>query len=262
MNTDLQFDDEQGRRLDALYRTKDAVERRRIVLDALGLGTGERVLDIGTGPGFLAAEMAECVGPSGQVCGIDLSEPMLEIARRRCEGKPWVRFGMGDALALPVADAGFDVAVSVQVHEYVVDTMKALSEMYRVLRPGGRGAIVSTDWAAIAWHSSDEARMKRVLDAFSNHCAFIALPRTLASRLRGTGFVVKAQRVIPQFNSIYDPDSYSYRLIPIIGSFVSGRFGVTAEEVDEWGKDLQQMGQQGEYFFSLNGYLHLAIKPE
>jgi ubiquinone/menaquinone biosynthesis C-methylase UbiE len=250
------------RNLEALYHTRDAARRREVVLEALQLQPGESVLDIGTGPGFLAVEMADAVGPGGKIRGIDQSEPMLEMARKRCASKSWVSFQAGVATDLPAGDATFDVAVSVQVYEYIPDVAKALSEMYRVIRPGGRAAIVSTDWDAIAWHASDSVRMSRVLSAFAEHCAYTALPRTLAPQLRQAGFVLKEQRVIPQFNPMYDPDTYSYQSARLISSFVTGRRGITREESLAWLEDLRQTGERGEYFFSLNQYLYLAMKPE
>jgi ubiquinone/menaquinone biosynthesis C-methylase UbiE len=66
-----------------VYLTADVVEQRRQVLGLLGLAAGERVLDIGAGPGLLAADMARAVGPRGRVCGIDVSDAMLALARRR-----------------------------------------------------------------------------------------------------------------------------------------------------------------------------------
>jgi arsenite methyltransferase len=72
----LQFDAEASRRVEATYLTPDVVEQRQAVLGALGLGPGERVIDIGTGPGLLAAEIAAAVGPDGLVCGIDISDSM------------------------------------------------------------------------------------------------------------------------------------------------------------------------------------------
>jgi arsenite methyltransferase len=262
MATGLQFDDEVTRSLQALYLTKDAARRREAVLDALQLQSGESVLDIGAGPGFLAAEMAKAVAPAGLIHGIDASNSMLELARKRCANQPGVDFQTGDATRLPVGDASFDVAVSVQVYEYVADIMTALSELYRVLRPGGRAAVVSTDWDAIAWQSSDSQRMHRVLEAFAEHCAYTALPRTLAPKLRHVGFEVRQQRVIPQFNPIYDPDTYSFQIARLIARFVPGRKGVTAQEASEWLEDLRQTGQRGEYFFSLNQYLYIVTKPE
>jgi ubiquinone/menaquinone biosynthesis C-methylase UbiE len=206
--------------------------------------------------------MAEAVGPGGRIHGIDQSEPMLVMARKRCAGKPWVSFQHAAATDLPAGDAGFNVAVSVQVYEYIPDVAKALSEMYRVIRPGGRAAIVSTDWDAIAWHASDSARMSRVLGAFAEHCAYTALPRTLAPLLRQAGFILKDQRVIPQFNPVFDPDTYSYQSARLISSFVTGRQGITEKEALAWLEDLRQTGERGEYFFNLNQYLYLAKKPE
>jgi arsenite methyltransferase len=262
MSTGLQFNDEVTRSLESLYFTKDAIRRRDAVLNALQLQPGERVLDIGSGPGFLAAQMADAVGPSGKIQGIDASKPMLELARKRCADKPWVDLQTGDATRLPVSDAAFDVAVSVQVYEYIADVMTALSEMYRALRPGGRAVVVSTDWDAIAWHASDRQRMNRVLAAFAEHCAYTDLPRTVASKMKQVGFQVLEQRVIPQFNPVYDPDTYSFQIARLIRSFVAGRKGVTEKEAAAWAEDLRQTGERGEYFFSLNQYLCLAVKPE
>jgi arsenite methyltransferase len=262
ISTALQFDDEVTRRLVALYQTSAATKRREAVLDAMQFQPGERVLDIGTGPGFLAAQIAEAVGERGQVQGIDMSEPMLELARQRCASKPWVAFQSGSATELPVGDEEFDAAISVQVYEYVDDVEKALTEMYRVLRPGGRAAIVSTDWDAIVWQSSDPAWMNRVLDAFTEHCAHTALPRTLPSRLRAAGFLLREPRVIPQFDILFTADTYSYQIARLIGSFVPGRRGVKEEEADSWLDDLRQTNERGAYFFSLNQYLYLVAKPK
>ena len=245
-----------------MYLTGDAARRRAAVLEALQLRSGERVLDIGTGPGFLASEMAEAVGPGGHILAIDLSDPMLAMARQRCANQSWVAFQAGAAADLPVGGAAFDVAVSVQVYEYLADVPTALAEMYRVLRPGGRGVVVSTDWDAIAWHASDAARMRRVLRAFAGHCTHNALPRTLAPQLKRAGFTVSQQRVIAQFNPDYQPDRYSYRIARLIAAFVPGRDGVTEQDARDWLEDLRETAERGESFFSLNQYLYVVEKPE
>ena len=77
----LDFDEETARRLVAVYTTPDVVDQRRAIRAAVALQPGEQVLDIGSGPGFLAATMAEEVGVDGRVYGIDLSDSMLAIAR-------------------------------------------------------------------------------------------------------------------------------------------------------------------------------------
>jgi arsenite methyltransferase len=262
MSPGLQFDEQMARRIEALYKTQDALRRRQAVLNALQLEPGERILDIGTGPGFVAYEMADAVGPTGAVIGVDLSEPMLALARERCAGKPWVDFQAGEATALPAPDLVFDVAVSVQVYEYVAEVTKALAEMYRVLRPGGRAVVVSTDWDSIVWQATNRERMNRVLAAFEEHCVYSDLPRILGPKLRQASFRLRQQSVVPQFNPTYDPDTFSYSLIDIIRLFAPGRNGVTEEEAEEWVKDLRQLGEREEYFFCLNQFLYLVTKPE
>src|SRR5213082_1279384 len=139
MSGTLQFDEEASRRSEATYMTADVVEQRRAVRAALGLRKGEKVLDIGSGAGLLAHEMAAEVGGLGSVDGIDPSESMLALARRRPppDGAAEMRFVVGDACALPFADGSFDAAVATQVYEYVQDIPTALGEAFRVLRPRG-----------------------------------------------------------------------------------------------------------------------------
>lgn len=186
---------------------------------------------------------------------------MLQLARERCAARTWVRFEAGDATRLPVPDASVDLGVSIQVFEYVANVEAALAEMYRILRPGGRGAIVATDWKTVAWNSSDERRMQRVLSAFAEHCVHQDLPRTLSRRLASIGFEVGRPEVLPQFNPTYDADTYSVLLAAAIASFVAGRAGVTSDEAAAWAADLRRTGEQGNYFFCLNQYLFRVAKP-
>lgn len=146
----IQFDAETAQRIERVDETSDAARRRRAVLAALELAPGERVIDIGTGPGFVAREACEIVGSGGRVLGVDTSEPMLDLARRRCSSWPYAEFQSGNATQLPAEDGSFDAAVSVQVFEYVANVEMALAEMHRVLRPGGRAVVMSTDCAGRA----------------------------------------------------------------------------------------------------------------
>jgi ubiquinone/menaquinone biosynthesis C-methylase UbiE len=82
------FDDKAARRMEAMYATQGVVYRRRAVVDALQVKAGERVVDIGTGAGFVAYDVADAVGATGEVVGVDLSEPMMRFGRLRCADKP------------------------------------------------------------------------------------------------------------------------------------------------------------------------------
>src|SRR5947209_183610 len=201
----LQFDEEASRRVLATYTTPDVVQQRQVVRTALDLNAGEKVLDVGSGPGLLACEMAADVGPSGAVDGVDPSHSMLAIAQGRdtaAAGAP-VRFTAGDGCALPFGDGVFDAAVATQVYEYVEDMSGALAEAHRVLRPGGRLLVLDTDWDSIVWHSSDRELMNRVLAAWDEHLVDPHLPRRLARLLEDAGFSVTRREVVPLLNAGY-----------------------------------------------------------
>ena len=249
----LEFDEENARRLEAVYMTPDVIEQRRAIRAALSLQPGERVLDIGSGPGFLAAEMAAEVGPNGRVHGIDPSETMLVSARRH---EAPVEYDTGDALALPFPDEHFDVAVCVQVYEYVEDIAAALAEARRVLRTGGRLLVLDTDWDSIVWHSPDRERMERVLAAWNEHLADPYLPRRLPALLRAAGLEPTKSTVIPILNVGADRNTFSAGESGIIAAYVPGRGGVSEAEATAWKNDLAGLGD--DYFFSLNRYVFLA----
>ena len=180
----LEFDDEGSRLVEAINAVPDTIERRRAITRTLNLKTGERVLDVGSGPGHQVLEMSPMVGPFGRVDGVDISESMLRVARARCEGSSNVEFHEADALHLPFPNATFDAVMSSMVFEYLPDVPGALGEVHRVLKPGGRVAIHGCAWGATLWRSSDPARMARMLAVWDNHLEDKALPQTLNTRLR------------------------------------------------------------------------------
>ena len=151
----MEFDETTSRALEALYGTRDHVRRRALVHEALGAAAGERILDIGCGPGFYVAELCGRVGTTGHVAGVDLSAPMLALAAKRVAGHDNVELAEAPATALPFADGSFDAVVSVQVLEYVADLAGALGEFHRVVRPGGRVVVWDVDWETLSMHSGD-----------------------------------------------------------------------------------------------------------
>ena len=257
----LEFDEEASRRVEATYLTADVVEQRRAFRAALAPQPGERVIDVGSGPGLLAHEIAEAVGPDGAVCGVEPSESMLAIAARRtpAAGSAPVEFIPGDALALPVADAAFDAAVATQIYEYVEDIPSALAELRRVLRPGGRVLILDTDWDSVVWRSSDADRMRRVLAAWDEHLADPHLPRRLTGLLDDAGFEITDRSILPILNAGYETASFSAGLMGFVTAFVPGRQGLSEADASAWADDLAGLGR--DYFFSVNRYLFAARAP-
>src|SRR4051794_39763235 len=116
----LEFDENLSAQIERTYTTDDVVAQRRALRAILALQSGEHVLDIGSGPGFLAAEMAEEVGETGRVVGVDPAAAMLAVAAGR-RPPAHLSFQEADALALPFPDGSFDAITSTQVYEYVAD---------------------------------------------------------------------------------------------------------------------------------------------
>jgi demethylmenaquinone methyltransferase/2-methoxy-6-polyprenyl-1,4-benzoquinol methylase len=110
--------------------------------DLAALAPGDRALDVATGTGDLALELARRTGPSGEVVGSDFSEGMLEHARRKAQGVPGVRFEPANALDLPYADGEFAAATVGFGARNFSDLGRGLSEMTRVVRSGGRVVVL------------------------------------------------------------------------------------------------------------------------
>ena len=257
----LDFDEEATRRIEASYRTPDVVEQRRAFLAAVAPQRGEHALDVGAGTGLLAFDLAAALGPDGGVQGIDPSDNMLAAAGQRAPepGSAPVEFRAGDALALPFGDATFDLVVSTQVYEYVEEIERALAEARRVLRPGGRLAILDTDWDSIVWSSPDPERTARVLAVWDEHLADPWLPRRLGGLMRAAGFTLDHTEAIPLLNTGFAEQTYSANLIGFVERFVSGQEGIDQDEVAAWAAGQRSMGD--DYFFSLNRYVFVGLRP-
>ena len=130
----------------ALYDNAQALSRRLLTAfqhpgEWLNIPAGGVALDVGSGPGNVTAALARSAGPGGLALGVDISEAMLDRAVRN-EAGPQVGFIRADAQRLPLRDNTVDAVVSMAVLQLVPDPAAALAEMGRVLRPGGRLAIM------------------------------------------------------------------------------------------------------------------------
>ena len=183
------------------------------------------------------------------------------MSQKRCSSLSQVEIRDGDATSIPYGNNEFDVAVSIQVYEYIEDIDKCLTELYRVLKPGGRALVMCTDWDTLIWNKEDRERMDRILTTFETHCAEPRLPRKIAPKLRDTGFDLTKCDVYTMLNSEYDENTYSHGIIDFIASYVSGKNDISAEETKAWVTELRDKGREGVYFFSISRYIFSVSKP-
>ena len=256
----LKFTEEVARKLERLYLTKDVVAQRSETIKQLALSQGERVLDVGCGPGFLCESMADVVGRYGAVIGIDISGALIELCTRR-EPPKWLSYRVEDATQLHQPDASFDAVVCTQTAGYIPDVDRALSEAFRVLKPGGRAIFVATDWESVVWHSEMPDRMALVLKSWETHCADPHLPRSLPNRLVGAGFRFDGASVFPILNLQWNDDAYSKGLTGLIRDFVGHKNELPSEDLNDWYDEFARLNEAGRYFFSSNRYIFRVSKP-
>jgi ubiquinone/menaquinone biosynthesis C-methylase UbiE len=232
--------------LDMVDRIPQLPEARRHTYAAMGIGSGSYVLDVGCGPGTAAMEMAELVGESGRVEGVDLSDVMIAEARARCVDKGNVKFAVSGASHLPYADDLFDAVRMERVLLYVHDRERALAEMIRVTKPGGRVVVADVDFEAVATFSRDRLLTRRMTGLIADECVHPASGRELPHLLTSVGL----KDVTVSFSALSAP--YEFCLHVSSGALRSAieRDKVTQGEVDSWLQKLGFLEDAGQFFQS------------
>lgn len=215
------------------------------LLAAADIQPGERVLDVACGTGIIARLAAERVGPTGVVTGVDVAPDMIEVAKATvAPATPTIEWHVGDATSLPFADEQYDVVTCQMGLMFMEDRAGALSEMRRVLVPGGRvivntpGAIQPTfvlmEQAIVDHISADLGGFVRAV--FSMHD-----PDALAALLRDAGLRDVDVRVSSATFELGTPAEFLWRYINLtpMGPFVAqasedAQLAMERQVVESW----------------------------
>jgi SAM-dependent methyltransferase len=165
---------DQARRLEHRAQAEDEASARGEYLTLLGLSPGERVLDVGCGSGVVTRAIAERIAPNGKVTDTDSSAALLEVAREYADKGGiggLVDWRVADCRELPFPDALFDAVLAATVLAHVPGAERALAEMVRVTRPGGRVAVFDFDGDGLLFTHPDRHLTRRIVAAQCDHFA-------------------------------------------------------------------------------------------
>jgi SAM-dependent methyltransferase len=227
-------------RLDA--QAAAIAEPTRLLLRAAGLQPGQRVLDLGCGPGHVSLLAAELVGPEGSVTGLDVSPRMLEVAeqRRRDAGVANVRFVEGDVRTWRGEDV--DAVVGRLVLFHCADPADVVRHHAESLTPGGLAAFVDFDVGAVRTEPpvqlSDDLTV-RVLAAFRSAGADPVIGTRLASILAEAGLADVQSFGVQAYVLPGDP-SASHLLAGVVRTLAPQMEAAGIATVEELGLDTLQ----------------------
>jgi ubiquinone/menaquinone biosynthesis C-methylase UbiE len=235
-------------------------QQYRPIFALLAVQEGEMILDVGCGTGGAVRALASQVGDRGRVIGIDASAIMIAEAEKRAAGLTLpIDYRVADAHALPFADNSFDGCYAIGVFEILPDPRRALAEMVRVLRPGGRLVIPGPDADGSVIDAADRDVTRRFLHFMSDHEANGWIGRQLPGYAQELG--LDAIQVVP-LTGILTDFAFAYELWfrdSLARAQAAG--ALSAAEVIAWVADQEARQRAGRAFLTWAVFLLSARKP-
>lgn len=249
-------------RLEARGQHPRFVTMYREYLDAMGIDTAQRVLDIGCGTGVIARAIGRRPGFAGWVLGIDRSAHLVEAARRHARDESIaerVTFEAGDSHSLRLEDGGFDAVVAHTLFSHLDDPRVVLSEVVRVLAPGGKVAIFDGDFASMTFTGDDPATARAADDAIIE--AVVTHPRVmrvLPQLLRDFG--LRLERTFGYVMADVGRMDYWASSIQSMTRLVPKAGTMTEAEAAAWAASMARRSDEGTFFGACNFYAYVAVK--
>lgn len=246
------------RYLDKQNRLASVRAAKTIVLDQLRLRKGQAVLEAGCGPGFDVVEMAQRVGRRGRVIGVDASMAMVTEARGRSNGLNLpVEFEVGDARALPFADATFDACRSERMLLHVPGAEWALAELVRVTKPGGRVVVYDEDWDTFFIDSPYRDLTRAIIRSLGDRLANPWIGRQLPRLFRANGMT---DITVTTHTVVFDYEFFELNFATHV-AWMQEQGLARRDELARWSQDLYEAHQTGHFFVAQPVFVVAGTKP-
>ena len=244
----MDFDGDFGLWQRNIAESLEGKARRMAVFEALSIESGQAILDLGCGGGYLVRDIAQAVGDNGRAVGLDSSTDQLAAAGTHCAGLAAVEFIEGSVIDMAFEDGSFDGLASIQMFEYIADVDKALAETRRVLKPGGKAVLISVLWDHWRFHGADPGLNDRMHDIWRIHCSHQMLPFEMQAKLEATGFGAVVQKPLAFINNTMHQNAFARWAAKIVAAFAIGN-GVDEEDAVLWLDQLSRADREGRFGF-------------
>lgn len=247
--------------LDLQARQPAVVRLREWARVRLALEPGETVVDVGSGTGEAVARLAASVGPTGRAVGVEPNPSLRRLAVDRAQAaEVAVEFVDGSAHELPFEDGSVDALTCERVLQHVEDAEAAVREMARVLRPGGRVALLDSDWATSIMHPGEPDVVARYQAASWAQWPNPFSGRHLRGQLRAAGLAVD-----PEIGSsaliVPDEGLRGGGMLRLSSQAAVDSGAVTREEVETLLAAIEAGLDSGKTFVSVTMFAVLGRKP-
>lgn len=237
-------------------------EFRRQGYELMRLRPGDAVLDVGCGAGEVCVELAAIVGATGRVAGVDLSQAMVEAARRTVAASGLsVELGAASVYELPFPDGAFAAVRAERVFQHLDDPEGALREMLRVTKPGGRVLVSDPDHGQ-AGLALDDPVHRRIYEALQRAMTRMIVNPHSGTRLHGM-FVRAALRDIAQLVKSFAFDHPQFIQMFFVGERLAAAIAageITEQEGADFIAALEERHRAGTFFGSVIGYTVVGTK--
>jgi ubiquinone/menaquinone biosynthesis C-methylase UbiE len=205
---------------------------------------GQKILDLGCGIGGATFLIADLIGPTGLVAGVDASSALVDAAKHRAKNWPGIEFRVGDACAIPYPDKYFDAARSERVFLYLPDRVGAIHEMQRVVKPGGRVCLLDTDIDSTAIYSKNPALTRKMTSIVAASMPNPNSARELPALSKQAGL----KNINIETFAITSPYEFLVRVMTDSLAKAAESGVITRAEVAEWLGEQADLHASGDFF--------------